>query len=432
MIDVSTDTCHPKSMKWGSYSFFCGVTFISTSLTHAALQPFNIWSDPVSKKLRVRISKDTQQIKIRGVDLKLSDSNHLKLENSGSANWTIACSAKGITAKRSDSAAEIQWKSPLVIEAKSGFFQADDQLIKVSATVRLNEKSCDLYTELPFEQLVTAKMAEQNTKDWPEAALDAEVIMARSQLMHSILKQREHTLWEIDAPRLLTLNNGEVLREDYRLLAAIKRTDSEILTLGPDPAPEIFQAHSHQACAGKTTTPESIWGKSIPGYKKPVACPVCLTAGSEGWTTEIRERELINLMLSGIDHTGVPSQWPRDWNRWFIRARLTGIEIKKRDESNRAHILTLRFAFNEDAQMEFDITASTFRNWIGVTTLKSTQFSVATGSVNPKINRFTFEGRGEGHGVGLCQLGARSLATSGMSVENILKTYFPSAQIRKL
>ncbi|MCM0605183.1 MAG: SpoIID/LytB domain-containing protein [Xanthomonadaceae bacterium] len=400
----------------------------------ASLAPFNIWNDPATKKLRVRIANGVRQIKIHGIDLKLSDSSNLKLENSGSTNWTIECNDKGIIGRRSDSAAEIQWKTPLTIVSKSGFYQANDQLIRESAEIKLSGKFCDLLTELPFEQLVTAKMAEQTTKAMPDSALDAEIIMVRSQLLYSILKQREKSKndYEIDAPKLLTLNNGEVLKEDYRLQASLKRTESAVLTLGPDAAPEIFQAHSHASCAGKTVTPENAWGRSIPGYKKPIACPACLTAGTVNWNTEIRERELINLMLGGIDHTGVPSQWPRDWNRWFVRARLTGIEIKKRDESNRAQIMTITFAFNEEAKMDFDITASTFKNWIGLDTIKSTRFTVATGAVSARVNRFTFEGQGQGHGVGLCQTGAKSLASSGMNTENILKTYFPAAQIRKL
>ena len=43
-----------------------------------------------------------------------------------------------------------------------------------------------------------------------------------------------------------------------------------------------------------------------------------------------------------------------------------------------------------------------------------------------------FEGRGWGHGVGLCQWGARGRALAGQSYKKILETYYPKAKITSL
>ena len=40
------------------------------------------------------------------------------------------------------------------------------------------------------------------------------------------------------------------------------------------------------------------------------------------------------------------------------------------------------------------------------------------------------EGAGTGHGVGLCQLGARALAEKGVDAKGILTRYFPESQVR--
>ena len=40
-----------------------------------------------------------------------------------------------------------------------------------------------------------------------------------------------------------------------------------------------------------------------------------------------------------------------------------------------------------------------------------------------------FEGSGSGHGVGLCQWGARIQAEAGRKYETILKHYFPGATL---
>ena len=407
---------------------------LSTHLSYASIGSLRIWSDGSQKKLKTRIAHDTKRIKVRGFDLRISDSKGLRVENGGAAEWVIECGEKNVTARRTDDQAQIQWSPPLTLSAASGIIKVQNQILKDSLSIFFTKKGCDLITEIPFDTLVTAKAAEIDTKGFPDAALDTQIIMERSTLLHAVLKQKEKpdNLYDIDAPTLISLENINEYQEDYRLGTAVKRTAGQVLTLGPDAAPEIFQAFSHPECSGHTITPEAAWGKPIPGYLRSVACPACLTRATPSWKLEMRERELINLMLAGIDHTGVPSQWPADWNRWFVRARLQKIQVKKFDETGRSQILTMSFEFNPESKMDFDITAATFRNWIGVDTLKSTRFSIANTSLHPKNNQFYFEGVGNGHGVGLCQAGAKSLALQGMSSENILKTYFPSAQIRKL
>ena len=48
-----------------------------------------------------------------------------------------------------------------------------------------------------------------------------------------------------------------------------------------------------------------------------------------------------------------------------------------------------------------------------------------------KIESFIFDGRGYGHGVGLCQVGAYGMALAGRTSEEILKTYYTGVDIAK-
>lgn len=68
----------------------------------------------------------------------------------------------------------------------------------------------------------------------------------------------------------------------------------------------------------------------------------------------------------------------------------------------------------------------------GALGLKDTLFTIVR-EHNPdgSIARFTFHGRGWGHGIGLCQVGAFGMAQAGRSYEEILKTYYQGVQIRK-
>jgi stage II sporulation protein D len=69
------------------------------------------------------------------------------------------------------------------------------------------------------------------------------------------------------------------------------------------------------------------------------------------------------------------------------------------------------------------------RNALG---LKDTLFSLSR-EHNPdgSIANFIFSGRGWGHGVGLCQVGAFGMARAGHSYEEILKAYYQGVEIRK-
>lgn len=46
-------------------------------------------------------------------------------------------------------------------------------------------------------------------------------------------------------------------------------------------------------------------------------------------------------------------------------------------------------------------------------------------------NVFDIHGAGWGHGVGLCQIGAAVMGDKGYSYDEILKHYYPGAQIEK-
>jgi stage II sporulation protein D len=49
-----------------------------------------------------------------------------------------------------------------------------------------------------------------------------------------------------------------------------------------------------------------------------------------------------------------------------------------------------------------------------------------------RVTGFVFIGRGWGHGVGMCQYGAYGLAKQGLSVDQILKTYYTGIELTKL
>jgi stage II sporulation protein D len=49
-----------------------------------------------------------------------------------------------------------------------------------------------------------------------------------------------------------------------------------------------------------------------------------------------------------------------------------------------------------------------------------------------RVSEFVFTGRGWGHGVGMCQVGAYGLAKQGLSAEQIIKTYYTGVELTRM
>ena len=75
------------------------------------------------------------------------------------------------------------------------------------------------------------------------------------------------------------------------------------------------------------------------------------------------------------------------------------------------------------------------RNTLGLGPLRSTMFWIETkfekDTKGSKIREFTIYGGGWGHGIGMDQTGAASMANKGFSCEDILKFYYKNTEVKK-
>jgi len=102
--------------------------------------------------------------------------------------------------------------------------------------------------------------------------------------------------------------------------------------------------------------------------------------------------------------------------------KLKSVRIHKRDSSGRA----LKFKFITDSE-PFIASSKDLRRALGTSMIKSTKITRIA-----KVNGgYSFSGRGWGHGVGMCQDGARRMANRGASYRKILGHYYPGAKIAK-
>jgi stage II sporulation protein D len=99
---------------------------------------------------------------------------------------------------------------------------------------------------------------------------------------------------------------------------------------------------------------------------------------------------------------------------------VSSISVVARSETGRARRVKLG--------PERTLDAVSLRERIGYTRLKSLSFEVAKGP----HSEIRISGKGYGHGAGLCQWGAKSLADQGWDYRRILGHYYPGAELQTL
>jgi stage II sporulation protein D len=105
----------------------------------------------------------------------------------------------------------------------------------------------------------------------------------------------------------------------------------------------------------------------------------------------------------------------------FAGARLTGLSIETRTGSGRVARIAL------EGLQPATTTGEQLRLALGPRDLRSTAFSVMR---EGDVLRFT--GRGYGHGVGMCVVGAGRRARRGEDVAAILRQYYPGLDVVNL
>lgn len=112
-------------------------------------------------------------------------------------------------------------------------------------------------------------------------------------------------------------------------------------------------------------------------------------------------------------------------NRFYPVGKLKDLVPQKWGESNR--VIKLLISGTESQVL---VKGFTIRRVLG---LRDTLFIIDKEySENGNIKNFIFSGRGYGHGVGLCQIGAFGMARAGADYMEILKRYYQGVRIDKI
>jgi stage II sporulation protein D len=268
------------------------------------------------------------------------------------------------------------------------------------AELSVADKGILVVNQLPLEEYLVGLINCEISSAWPIDAVKAQAIIARTYAVNR-KNARLTAPYHLESSVIDQVYDG-CLIEDSRARRAVLDTSGEVLTFGGD----IIQAFYHSSCGGHTEDSENVWGASLP-YLKGVECQYCLTSpSSTAWEYKLSLKELEErLRLGGHKVSGLYDIKPGVINS---RGRLKFVSLLGSKGSG-------------------TVTGDQFRKAVGYGFIKSTRFTVK----NSK-NEISFSGSGNGHGVGLCQWGAKQRALDGFNSGEILAYYYPGTLLKKL
>ncbi|HRY83626.1 MAG TPA: SpoIID/LytB domain-containing protein [Candidatus Cloacimonadota bacterium] len=261
----------------------------------------------------------------------------------------------------------------------------------------------------------------------PPEALKAQTIAARTHAVRLLLYDRHSA----DGFDLCNSTHCQVYKGDYLQTPAVRdaidETTGEIMVyLG-----KVIDATYHSSCGGKTDSSSQIWGSGYTPYLSGVTCDPA--ADSLNLSTEA---DAIRWIETKGETRGM-SSWEKAsqyWTKTVKKAdlakavdlpKLRSVKILERGKSGR--ILKLEIS-SGDASLILDSEAKIRKAFGG---LPSSFFYIVdseAGKIQPGGD-LVLHGKGSGHGVGMCQVGALRLAREGKPFDAILGQYYPGTRI---
>lgn len=235
---------------------------------------------------------------------------------------------------------------------------------------------------------------------WPAAALEAQSIIARTYALEHRTLSRPYDVTMTESDQ----RYGGIGAESPACVAAVDATHALQLTYAGGPA-NVYYA---SCCGGHTEDAAELWGRTELPYLRGVACPYCAAAPDYRW-----QRSVPLATVAAALGT-----------RWH--GPITGFALGPADASGRPRTIDVL-----GAAAPLTLTATEFRSALGPSVIRSTWIRRASIDSTQAVAQAVIEGSGRGHGVGLCQWGARGMSVAGASVSQILAFYFPGTVLAR-
>ncbi len=280
---------------------------------------------------------------------------------------------------------------------------------------------------LPLEEYLYSVVPSEMPSSWPEEALAAQAVAARSYTLANMGKYEKRG-FDLSGSIHSAFYRG-LSGENTKTTAAVEKTRGLFLKYENSYLNAFYSANS----AGRTESAESVWKMNAPIIG--VTDPQLVFK-----TNPPSPCELTRWILSEPpSYSSVPPFYYKSSYRWRIIVPREEIEARIGNDIGTVLRITTRGrgmsgrvneVLVEGSKGNEIIRNDSIRNRLGG--LRSNLFIVMPKMGEDMIPQFfIFAGAGWGHGVGMCQTGAAGMASEGFSAEEILKHYYPLADLIK-
>ncbi|MFH1562622.1 MAG: SpoIID/LytB domain-containing protein [Nitrospirota bacterium] len=259
--------------------------------------------------------------------------------------------------------------------------------------IQKNGNGVKVINVIDLEEYLYGILKNEMSAKAPIESLKAQAIIARTFALAN-LKKHEQEGYNL-CPKIHCQVYKGMDTETDNIISAVDSTRGQILTYDG----EIAQTFYHSCCGGVTADALSVWGKDIP-YLKEVYDPFCKKS-NDIWTYTISLNEIQNRFNIG----NISSIYPDSKNSG---GRVNNIVI-------------------EHTNGVATIPCNKFRLMLGSDKIWSTMLTISRNGA-----QVTFQGKGKGHGVGLCQRGAVAMGELGYNYKQILGFYYPGVYLRSI
>lgn len=352
------------------------------------------------------------------------------IDATGSSAWSVPA---GVTIE-----ARVQDDLVMLAGAESGLTLPMAQLVPSDSggTILLNDRAYRGRLELSRgsdglrvvnrvdleDYLVAVVGAEMGRRtDLERAALEAQAVASRSYTLRNLGRFGEQG-FDLTADVASQVYRG-VASELPLARLAVEATRGEVLTFGGEPIDAFYSS----TCGGESERGEAAFGGAARSYLP--AQPDVAPDGAAWCAISPRFR------------------WRAEWNGAEIAATLRRTlaterlstaasdlrEVRVLDRTGSGRIAAMELVGSggrtvvRGANAVRRVMEPPAGGW-----LPSADFTIRITRTGGRLARVDAEGRGYGHGVGMCQWGAIGRARAGQDYRTILLSYFPGVEIEKL
>ncbi|MBI5629411.1 MAG: SpoIID/LytB domain-containing protein [Elusimicrobia bacterium] len=266
------------------------------------------------------------------------------------------------------------------------------------------DASLTVIDELGIEEYLLGVLPHEMDADWPLEALKAQAVVARTFAYTQLGRFRKSGFDLTSDTRSQVFGGLGEASPVVRL--AVRQTKAEVLGYKG----RILPAFYHACCGGHTANAGAVWGQNgdVAPPLRGVKDRYCVVSPLARWKAFFSYDDIVAALQRNHLFSGV----------------LRRFEIARRDMIS-GHVRSFLVKIGRD---EMSVKADDLRQGLGASEFRSARVS----RIRKVEDGIEFIGSGSGHGVGLCQWGAKIQAEKGRSYEQILQFYFPSSVLAEI